>query len=183
MTVPRKSRWNLVPAVVLAVLAVALVLGAPGLTGIRAVDWNAARVHLRIRCASRDLSGLPNDRAFDGIDGYRRSSIARTDPLNPAEFKAVVEFEAESLTDATTRLDAWRKQTDPALQIEIEKLIFQPLLLYRPGRGDVHFGPPQMLTGTELEAIRTSPAPGAGTGMSADRRQPGQSKLEIPQQP
>ena len=164
----RESRWNLVSAVALIILAVALVLGAPGLTGIRAVDWNAARVHLRIRCPSRDLSGLPDDHAFDGIEGYRRSSIARTDPLNPLEFKAVVEFKAESLTDATTRLDAWRKQTDPTLQIELEKLIFQPLLLYRPGRGDVHFGPPQILTGTDT---------------AADLRQPGQSKLEIPQQP
>jgi len=147
---------------VLALMGVGVLALLPLRVGIRAVDWHHARARVRISGMHSETEIARAREYLQRVAGYRRSRLALVALNTPDTWRAEIEFEASSLTEATLRLQEWRNQFPVTGPVSVEQLTFQPLRLYRPGRGDVVLGPPQVLSGPELEATVDLPAGGRG---------------------
>lgn len=159
------------------VVVAGLVLAGALLTlgsGIRAVDLN----HAVARVAFRGLDAAQQEqvrRAVTRISGYRRSAAGYV-AARPADvWRAEIEFQAGSLTEATIRLLEWKSQFRPPVTVAIEKLTYQTLRLHRPGRGDLVLGTPQTLSPDQPaatpQATDQPPVPGETDAPSVPLRE------------
>lgn len=120
--------------------ALLLVLAFLITAGVRRTEVNhaVARVEFTEVDGPVELERLKN--ATRDLEGYRRSSFARTALDDTNAWRAEIEFRAESLTDATIRLLDWKKQFEPDMRVELGRVEFHTLRFRRGGRGDLVMG-------------------------------------------
>ena len=149
--VPTKCpvRW-----LVLAAGAVLVLLaGALAVAGVNAIELNHSVARIRFDGLESEADYGRVMGALRDLPGYRRSELARRNLASREPGRAVLEFEAGSITEAAVRLVEWQQQFAAPLRVTVEELRFDAARLRRTGRGDILLGLRQTLSGDEFGAV------------------------------
>lgn len=140
----------LVRILVPGVLVTAILIFGPMAIGVRGVALNHSMARVHIEAATPGVDQEQVRQAMHAIEGFRSCQVALESILATNVWRAEMEFEADSMTEATVRLFKWQEQLKLPVRVTAEKLTYQSLRLRRPGRGDIVFGVPQVLLREDL---------------------------------
>lgn len=143
---------------VLAGLCAGLLFLLPVAIGVRGVAVNHSLARVRIQAVKPGVDQEQVRDAIRAMEGFHDCRVALESILATNAWRAEIEFEAGSMTEAAVRLFKWRKQLKLPVHVTAEKLTYQSLRLRRPDRGDIVFGVPQILLRDDLnDSLDESP--------------------------